>query len=95
MHENGEPTSLGTIEEVRAEELDGDYFDRQVSFPYAEGRIHGVLTNLSPTMGGGMDLIIDGKMFYVEGGTPVRVIVQTAAEAAVERRARIAEEEGA
>ena len=82
MHENGGPASLGAIEEVRAGDLTTAHHDRRVSFGHAERRVHGVLTNLSPTTDGDMALVIDGQMFRVEVGTPVRVIVQTAAEAA-------------
>lgn len=80
MHENGESASLGTIEEVPAGDLTDEHLGRPVSFPYAKGRTHGALTNLSPTTGGDMALVINGQMFLVEGDTPVRVIVQTAAE---------------
>lgn len=95
MHENGEPASLGTIEEVPATGLTLKHVGRQVSFAYGEGRIHGRLAEVDRLGLGGIHLIVNGQTFRVEGGTPVSVIVQTAAEAAAERRARITEEENA
>ena len=94
MHENGEPASPGTIEEVPAIGLTLTHIGRQASFAYGEGRIHGRLNEVAPGRNFASDLVIDGQTFRVKGGTPVRVIVQTAAEAAAERRAvaRVAEE---
>ena len=95
MHENGEPASLGTIEEVPATGLTLKHVGRQVSFAHAEGRIHGRLTEVDRLGLGGIHLIVNGQAFHVDVDTPVTAIVQTAAEAAAERRARIAEEENA
>lgn len=82
MHENGEPASLGTIEEVPATGLTLKHVGRQVSFAYGEGRIHGRLNEVARGRNFASDLVIDGQTFRAEGDTPVRVIVQTAAEAA-------------
>jgi len=89
MHENGEPASLGTIEEVPAAGLTLRHVGRQVSFTYDGERIHGRLTEVALGRDFASDLVIDGQTFRVEGGAPVRVVIQTAAEVAAERRAEV------
>lgn len=87
MSESVEPAGLGTIEEVPAAGLTLKHIGKQVSFPYAEGRIHGRLNEVARGRNFASDLVIDGQMFRVEGGTLVRVIVQTDVKAATEAAA--------
>lgn len=87
MHENGEPASLGTIEVIEAGNLTLGHIGRQVSFPHNEDRIHGRLSEVGRLDMGGMELTVGPMRYQAWADTPVRVIVQTAAEAAAERRA--------
>lgn len=86
MHENGEPASLGTIEEVRAGELSPKCIGRRVSFVYGDKRIHGELARVD-LIDGEIDLFVGERTFRVDADTAVAVIIQTAAEATAERKA--------
>ena len=95
MHENGEPASPGTIEEVRAGDLGNAHTGRPVRFGGPDGKtVHGVLREVIASENvGTVGVVLTGPVEHeVEVDSVVSVIVQTAAEAAAERRARITEE---